>query len=55
VELRVHDSNADMRYLILPERPTGSESMDMSQLAELVTRDCMIGVAKVAPVRAPRK
>src|ERR1700730_7788943 len=55
VELRVHDSNADMRYLVLPERPTGSESMDMSQLAELVTRDCMIGVAKVAPVRAPRK
>src|SRR6202043_1965792 len=55
VEWRVHDSNADMRYLILPERPTGSESMDMSQLAELVTRDCMIGVAKVAPVRAPRK
>jgi len=54
VELRVHDSTADMRYLVLPERPTGSESMDMSQLAELVTRDCMIGVAKVVPVAAPR-
>jgi hypothetical protein len=54
VELRVHDSNADMRYLVLPERPTGSESMNMSQLAQLVTRDCMIGVAKVAPVDAPR-
>lgn len=46
VELRVHDSTADMRYLVLPERPAGSEGMSEAQLAELVTRDSMIGVAR---------
>jgi hypothetical protein len=50
VELRVHDSNADMRYLVLPERPKGSDALDVARLSELVTRDCMIGVAKIAPV-----
>ena len=49
IELIVHDSNADMRYLVLPQRPAGTEGMSEAQLAELVTRDCMIGVAKVAP------
>ncbi|GLK81668.1 nitrile hydratase subunit alpha [Methylopila turkensis] len=51
VRLLVHDSNADMRYLVLPERPAGSEGMSEAELAELVTRDCMIGVA-VAPAVA---
>ena len=46
----VHDSNADMRYLVLPQRPAGSEAMSEDQLAGLVTRDCMIGVSVVAPV-----
>ena len=45
VEVRVHDSTADMRYLVLPMRPAGSENMDAAELADLVTRDCMIGVA----------
>jgi nitrile hydratase len=48
VEIRVHDSNANMRYLVLPRRPAGSEGMSEEQLASLVTRDAMIGVALVA-------
>jgi len=45
VELRVHDSTADMRYMVLPMRPEGAERMDEAALAGLVTRDCMVGVA----------
>jgi nitrile hydratase alpha subunit len=45
VMLRTHDSNADMRYLVLPERPAGTEGWSEEQLAGIVTRDCMIGVA----------
>jgi len=45
VRLRVHDSNADMRYMVLPMRPAGTEGWDEARLAELVTRDCLIGVA----------
>ena len=45
VEVRVHDSTADMRYMVLPLRPAGTEGWDEARLAELVTRDCMIGVA----------
>jgi nitrile hydratase subunit alpha len=47
-EIRVWDSTAEIRYLVLPERPAGSESLDEAGLAELVTRDSMLGVAKVA-------
>ena len=46
VTVRVHDSTADMRYLVLPLRPAGTEAMDEAQLAALVTRDAMIGVAR---------
>ena len=46
-EIRVWDSTAELRYLVLPERPAGTESMTEEQLAALVTRDAMIGVAKV--------
>lgn len=46
VEVRVHDSTADMRYLVLPERPPGTEGWSAEQLAALVTRDCMIGVTR---------
>jgi hypothetical protein len=47
VQLVVHDSNADMRYLVLPRRPAGTEALGEDELAALVTRDCMIGVATV--------
>lgn len=47
VAVRVWDSTAEIRYLVLPERPAGTESMDAEQLAELVTRDSMVGTAKV--------
>jgi nitrile hydratase len=56
VEIRVHDSTADMRYLVLPERPHGTEGWDEARLAALVSRDAMIGVARVgapAPASAP--
>ncbi len=49
VEIRVWDSTAEIRYLVLPERPTGTEGMTEAELAEIVTRDSMIGVAKSAP------
>jgi nitrile hydratase len=47
-EVRVWDSTAELRYLVLPERPAGSERLGQEALAALVTRDSMIGVAKVA-------
>ena len=43
ITLRVHDSTADMRYIVLPARPAGSEGLDEAALAQLVTRDSMIG------------
>lgn len=55
VEIRVHDSNANMRYLILPPRPPGTEELSEAELADLVTRDAMIGVTGEAPRgRGPR-
>ena len=47
IELRVFDSTAEVRYLVLPERPHGSDHLSEDELAELVTRDAMIGTAKV--------
>jgi nitrile hydratase len=47
VEVRVWDSTAELRYLVLPERPAGSEALSEEALAALVTRDAMVGVAKV--------
>lgn len=47
VEVRVWDSTAELRYLVLPERPAGSEKLSEEELAALITRDAMIGVAKV--------
>jgi len=44
-EVRVHDSTADLRYIVLPMRPKGTEGFDEEQLAALVSRDCMIGTA----------
>lgn len=52
VEVRVWDSTAEIRYLVLPERPVGTEKMSEEELAALVTRDAMVGVTKVAlPVK----
>ena len=45
VTVRVHDSTADMRYLVLPQRPAGTEGWDEERLAQLVTRNSMIGVS----------
>jgi nitrile hydratase len=46
VQIRVWDSTAELRYLVIPRRPPGSEELTESQLAELVTRDALIGVAE---------
>ena len=47
--VRVWDSTAEVRYIVLPERPAGTEKLNEQELAELVTRDAMIGVTKVKP------
>jgi nitrile hydratase len=52
VEVRVWDSTAELRYLVLPERPAGTEGWTEERLAALVTRDAMVGVAKVPPPQA---
>lgn len=46
VRVRVHDSTADLRFLVLPERPAGTQDWDRDRLAALVTRDSLIGVAR---------
>ncbi|MEZ5909973.1 MAG: nitrile hydratase subunit alpha [Hyphomicrobiaceae bacterium] len=53
VEVRVHDSTADLRYLVLPMRPKGTERWGQERLASIVTRDCMVGTA--VPQVPPRK
>ena len=56
VEVRVWDSTAELRYLVLPEHPAGSDKMSEDELTALVTRDAMIGVAKVTlPAGGNRK
>ena len=52
VEVRVWDSTAELRYLVLPERPAGTDNMSEEQLAALVTRDAMVGVARVTLPRS---
>jgi nitrile hydratase subunit alpha len=47
--VRVWDSTAEQRYMVLPERPAGTEDLSEEALAALVTRDAMIGVAKIMP------
>ena len=51
-EIRVWDSTAEVRYLVIPERPTGTDGWSEEQLAELVTRDSMIGVGLALPPEA---
>jgi len=54
VQIRVWDSSAEARYLVLPERPPGTEGMSEEELAALVPRDAMIGTAKaLEPERLP--
>ena len=48
VEIRVWDSSSEVRYFVLPERPAGTENLPEEELAALVTRDAMVGIAKVA-------
>jgi nitrile hydratase len=55
VEIRVWDSTAEIRYMVLPERPPGTEGLSEDALAALVTRDTMIGVAKVNPPAGGRR
>ncbi|MDG1801218.1 MAG: nitrile hydratase subunit alpha [Paracoccaceae bacterium] len=50
VQVRVHDSTADMRYIVLPERPAGTDGWDTEALADLVTRDSMIGTSVLSTV-----
>ena len=52
VEVRVWDSTAELRYLVLPERPAGTEGLSEEALAALVTRDAMVGVATVSASKA---
>jgi thiocyanate hydrolase subunit gamma len=51
VEIRVEDSNQKCRFMVLPMRPEGTEGWTEERLAEIVTRDCMIGVALPKPGR----
>jgi nitrile hydratase len=46
-EIRIWDSSAELRYMVLPERPPGTEALDESELTSLITRDALIGVAEV--------
>jgi nitrile hydratase len=48
VEVRVWDSTAELRYLVLPERPANTQTLTEAELAALVTRDSMVGVAKAS-------
>ena len=51
-EVRVWDSTAEIRYMVLPQRPPGTEKLGEEELAALITRDAMIGVATVAAAPA---
>ena len=52
IEVRVWDSTAELRYIVLPERPAGTEGMSEEALADLVTRNSMIGTEKAANPKA---
>jgi len=55
VKIRVWDSTSEVRYLVLPQRPPGTDDMSEDELASLVTRDSMIGTARVLAVSADRR
>jgi nitrile hydratase len=54
VQIRVHDSNADMRYMVLPMRPAGTVGWSEARLTNLVTRDCLLGVAVPKLLKKPK-
>jgi nitrile hydratase alpha subunit len=54
VIVRVHDSSADLRYLVLPRRPAGTEHWSGEELAAIVSRDCMVGVANPSVMNSDR-
>jgi nitrile hydratase len=54
VQIRVHDSNADMRYMVLPMRPAGTDGWSEARLTNLVTRDCLLGTAGPKLPRNPK-
>jgi len=54
VEIRVWDSSAEIRYLVIPERPAGTDGWGEAELAALVTRDALIGVGRANPPGASR-
>ena len=47
VEITVHDSSSEVRWLVLPERPAGTEGLSEEQLVPLITREAMVGVARI--------
>ena len=53
-EIHVHDSTSDIRWMVLPQRPPGTEGLTEDQLAELITQDCLIGTAFPSPSKSPR-
>ena len=55
VELRVWDSTAELRYLVIPERPKGTDGMSEEELISLITRDSMVGVEKLKPFNSEIK
>ena len=55
IEVRVWDSTAEVRYLVVPQRPAGTEGLDEADLAALVTRDSMVGTAVLADVAPERR
>ena len=55
VEVEVHDSSSEVRYMVLPERPAGTDDLSEEELAALVTRDAMVGVATVAAAGMTRR
>src|SRR5258706_12991248 len=54
-EIRVWDSSAEMRYMVLPQRPAGTEGLGEAELVPLITRDALIGVAEVRPPAPPAR
>jgi len=47
VQITVHDSSSEVRWLVLPERPAGTEALSEDQLVPLITREAMVGVARI--------
>jgi nitrile hydratase len=53
VKVRVHDSTSDVRWMVIPQRPAGTEGLDEDALAALVTSDSLVGAAVIEPPDGP--